>query len=68
MSDLIARIDGAVGRITLNRPKALNALTYDMCLQIEVLLDQWEADPNVVVIILDAAGERAFCAGGDNHN
>ena len=65
MSDLIARIDGAAGRITLNRPKALNALTYDMCLQIEVLLDQWEADPNVVVIILDAAGERAFCAGGD---
>ena len=65
MSDLIARIDGTAGRITLNRPDALNALTYDMCLEIESLLDLWEADPNVSLIIFDAAGDRAFCAGGD---
>ena len=65
MTDIIARIEGAAGRITLNRPEVLNALTYDMCLEIESLLDLWETDPNVVIIILDAAGERAFCAGGD---
>ena len=65
MSDLIARIDGTAGRITLNRPDALNALTYDMCLEIESMLDLWEANPNVSLIIFDAAGDRAFCAGGD---
>ena len=65
MSDLIVQIEGTAGRITLNRAKALNALTYEMCLEIESALDLWEADPKVTVIILDAAGDRAFCSGGD---
>ena len=65
MNDLIVQIEGTAGRITLNRAKALNALTYEMCLEIESALDLWEADPKVTVIILDAAGDRAFCSGGD---
>lgn len=65
MSDLIARKDGKAGRFTLNRPGALNALTYEMCLQIESYLGKWEADPDVEVILFEGAGERAFCAGGD---
>ena len=65
MSDLIVQVEGTAGRITLNRAKALNALTYEMCLEIEAALDLWEADPKVTVIILDAAGDRAFCSGGD---
>ena len=65
MSDLIVRVEGHAGRITLNRTKALNALTYEMCLEIESALDCWEVDPKVNLIILDAAGDRAFCSGGD---
>jgi enoyl-CoA hydratase len=64
MSDIDIRIEGRAGRITLNRPAALNALTYDMVLGIESAIDEWrEADIDLVMI--DAAGTRAFCAGGD---
>ncbi|SEW15686.1 enoyl-CoA hydratase [Cognatiyoonia koreensis] len=64
MSDLLIRQKGRAGWITLNRPQALNALTYDMVLQIEQALDAWrEAD--LACIIIDAAGEKAFCSGGD---
>lgn len=65
MSDIIARIEGTAGRLTLNRPDALNAITYDMCLEIETYVDQWKNDPKILVIILDGTGDRAFCAGGD---
>lgn len=65
MADIDIRVEGAVGRMTLNRPKALNALTYDMCMQVERALDAWRDDPAVSVILLDGVGERAFCAGGD---
>lgn len=65
MSDLDIRIEGRAGRITLNRPKALNALTYDMCLGIEEAFDKWRSDPAVELILLEAAGDRAFCSGGD---
>ena len=65
MSDLVTCKDGKAGRITLNRPGALNALTYEMCLQIETYLGKWEADPDVEVILFEGAGERAFCVGGD---
>ncbi|WP_224823807.1 enoyl-CoA hydratase/isomerase family protein [Cognatishimia sp. MH4019] len=65
MDDLHIRKDGVVGWITLNRPKALNALTYEMCLEIEKALDQWAMDPAVLMLIIDAVGEKAFCAGGD---
>ena len=62
---LIVRYDGAAGRITLNRPEALNALTLEMIEGIAAALDEFEADPAVRTVILDGAGERAFCAGGD---
>lgn len=65
MSDIDIRITGRAGRITLTRAKALNALTYDMCLAIERALDRWRAMPEVTMVIIDAEGEKAFCAGGD---
>ncbi|SDF88331.1 enoyl-CoA hydratase/isomerase family protein [Sulfitobacter delicatus] len=65
MSDINIRKTGRAGRITLTRPKALNALSYDMCLAIEDAVDKWRDDPEVAVIVLDAEGEKAFCAGGD---
>jgi len=65
MSDIDIRIEGHAGRITLNRPKALNAMTYEMCLAIEAAFDQWRDDDAVQLILFDAAGDRAFCSGGD---
>ncbi|MCX7565190.1 enoyl-CoA hydratase/isomerase family protein [Sulfitobacter sp. F26169L] len=65
MGDIDIRVTGRAGRITLTRPKALNSLTYDMCLAIEAALDSWRDDDAVAVIVLDAEGDRAFCAGGD---
>ncbi|MEQ5871562.1 enoyl-CoA hydratase/isomerase family protein [Sagittula sp. NFXS13] len=65
MTDLDIRIDGRVGRITLTRPKALNALTHDMCLKIEAALAGWVGDDTVRAVLIDGAGEKAFCAGGD---
>ncbi len=65
MTEIIIRKTGCAGHITLNRPKALNALTWDMCLAIEEALDQWRDDPDVALILIDGAGERAFCSGGD---
>lgn len=64
-ADLIVRKEGRAGRITLNRPKALNALTYEQSLAIERLLDEWADDSSVELVIIDGAGERAMCAGGD---
>ena len=63
--DVIARKEGAVGRITLNRPKALHALTTDMCRAMTDALLAWREDPGVQLVMLDHAGERGFCAGGD---
>ena len=65
MADILIRKEGRAGRITLNRPQALNALTYDMCLAIDAALKDWRNDGDVALVILDAAGDRAFCAGGD---
>ena len=65
MSDIQIRTEGQAGRITLTRPKALNALTWDMCLATEQALDAWATDDTVKLIIMDATGDRAFCAGGD---
>ncbi|MBZ4021712.1 enoyl-CoA hydratase [Rhodobacter sp. TJ_12] len=62
---MIARKQGRAGRLTFNRPKALNALDESMAGVIETALDQWRDDPEVALVIIDAAGERAFCAGGD---
>ncbi|MEJ1968263.1 MAG: enoyl-CoA hydratase/isomerase family protein [Rhizomicrobium sp.] len=56
---------GAVGLITLNRPKALNALTHGMVLAMHVRLHHWAGDDKVKAVAIRGAGERAFCAGGD---
>jgi enoyl-CoA hydratase len=63
--DLIARREGSAGIIRLNRPKAINAVTLEMLRDIDKALDQFEADPSVAVIVLEGAGERGLCAGGD---
>src|SRR3981081_2062103 len=63
--DLIACREGAVGVIRLNRPKAINAVTLQMFRDIDKALDAFEADPAVSVILLEGAGERGLCAGGD---
>ncbi|MGN1290381.1 MAG: 3-hydroxyisobutyryl-CoA hydrolase, partial [Bradyrhizobium sp.] len=63
--DLIARKEGAAGIIRLNRPKAINAVTLEMFHDIDKALDAFEADPEVAVIVLEGAGERGLCAGGD---
>lgn len=63
--DLIVAREGAAGVIRLNRPKALNALTLEMTREIATALDAFEADPKVALIILEGAGERGLCAGGD---
>jgi enoyl-CoA hydratase len=56
---------GAIGLITLNRPKALNALTRDMCLGMADMLAEWARDKRIKAVAIRGAGERAFCAGGD---
>jgi len=63
--DLIARREGTAGIIRLNRPKAINAVTLEMFHGIDKALDAFEADPQVAVIVLEGAGERGLCAGGD---
>ena len=57
--------EGHAGIITLNRPKALNALTHQMVRQIHPQLQAWETDPGVMRVIIEGTGEKAFCAGGD---
>ena len=63
--DLIVRREGSVGVIRLNRPKAINAMTLEMSEGIDAALDRFEADPDVAVVLLEGAGERGLCAGGD---
>ncbi|NRB03147.1 MAG: enoyl-CoA hydratase/isomerase family protein [Rhodobacteraceae bacterium] len=65
MSDISIRIVGKAGRITLQRPHALNAMTYEMCTAIEHAFDAWRDDDAVALIVMDAEGDRAFCSGGD---
>jgi enoyl-CoA hydratase len=63
--DVLARIEHGVGRITLNRPRAINALTTPMLRDIDDALTRWEADPAVRFVVLDGEGNRGLCAGGD---
>jgi enoyl-CoA hydratase len=63
--EVLIRREGRAGRITMNRPKALNALTYPMVGRIWNALLAWRDDPVVGLVVLDGAGERALCAGGD---
>jgi enoyl-CoA hydratase len=63
--EVIVRVEGKVGRLTLNRPQALHALTTNMIRLLTDALLAWRDDPNVELVLLDHAGERGFCAGGD---
>ena len=63
--DIICQRRGAAGHIRLNRPQALNALTLGMVRAIAEALDAWENDPAVRCVVVDGAGGKAFCAGGD---
>lgn len=56
---------GNLGEIVLNRPKALNALTRNMCYRLRERLQFWESDSAIKAVIIRGAGDRAFCAGGD---
>lgn len=62
---IISRVVGNLGHITLNRPKALNALTQPMADEITRLMLVWEKDDKIGAVLIDGAGARAFCAGGD---
>ena len=64
-TEVIVRSRAAVGHISLNRPKALHALTQPMCEAISTALLDWRDDPAIEAVILDHAEGRGFCAGGD---
>lgn len=63
--ELIVRVVGGLGRLTLNRPEALGALTTGMCEKMIEALLAWRDEPAVGAVLIDHAGERGFCAGGD---
>ncbi len=63
--DVLIRKNGLVGHISLDRPKALHALTLDMCHAMSAALSQWEHDDEVEAVIIDHHDGRGFCAGGD---
>jgi len=63
--EVFFEVKGTLGLITLNRPKALNALTLSMVREIHPQLKKWENDSSVKNILIKAEGEKAFCAGGD---
>ncbi|HWE46263.1 MAG TPA: enoyl-CoA hydratase/isomerase family protein [Caulobacteraceae bacterium] len=64
-SPVLVSVQGRVGRLTLNRPSAIHALTEEMCRIITDALAAWADDPDVDVVMLDHSGARGFCAGGD---
>ena len=63
--DIVVREHGVLRRLTLNRPKALNALTLDMATTMLAQLRAWQDNPAVGAVLIDGAGERGLCAGGD---
>ena len=65
MSDISIRQIGHAGRITLQRPEALNAMTAEMCSAIQQALLTWRDKSDIQLVIIDAEGDRAFCSGGD---
>jgi enoyl-CoA hydratase len=63
--EILFAVEGRAGIVTLNRPKALNALTLEMFRALHAQLQAWAGDDRVERIIIEGAGDRAFCAGGD---
>ena len=64
-SDILFAIRGRLGHITMNRPRALNALTHEMSLKLDAQLRRWVGEARVETVVITGAGDRAFCAGGD---
>lgn len=64
-AEILFDVKGSVGWVTLNRPQALNALTFDMVRQMDRKLIAWAKDPAISAVVITGAGGRAFCAGGD---
>jgi enoyl-CoA hydratase len=62
---VLVRVHDGLGRLTLNRPRAINALSHEMVHLMQAALDTWADDPAVRVVVIDGAGERGLCAGGD---
>ncbi|WP_225821795.1 enoyl-CoA hydratase/isomerase family protein [Streptomyces naphthomycinicus] len=62
---VLLHTEGRSARITLNRPRALNALNHEMVRRIDAALTAWEHDPAVETVVITGAGERGLCAGGD---
>ena len=65
LEEVIFTEDNGVGIITLNRPDRLNALTYSMVQKINKNLNSWEISEKINCVIIEGAGDRSFCAGGD---
>ena len=63
--DVLVTVENGVGLITLNRPKAINSLTHPMVTSMSKVLTDWEHDDGVHAVVVDGAGERGLCAGGD---
>ncbi len=63
--EILTRVDGGVGFITLNRPKAINSLNQTMVHLLSTVLTRWERDGEVRAVVVSGAGERGLCAGGD---
>ena len=63
--EILTRVENGLGVITLNRPKAIHALNKGMCEAMMAALVAWRDDPAVKSVLIDHAGERGFCAGGD---
>ena len=65
MDEILFEIRDTTGWVIFNRPQALNALTHDMTRQLHARLDAWAADDAIARVVIEGAGGRAFCAGGD---
>ncbi len=63
--EVLTRVEGGAGLITLNRPKAINSLNQNMVDALSAVLTRWEADDAVRAVVLAGAGDRGLCAGGD---
>jgi enoyl-CoA hydratase len=64
-TDILFGRKGCVGTVLLNRPHALNAFTLGMYRKFEPMLRSWANDPDIHAVLVEGAGDRAFCAGGD---
>ncbi len=63
--DVLVSAEAGIGRIRLNRPQAIHALTREMCDTMSQALLEWRSDPTIEVVVIDHAEGRGFCAGGD---